>query len=69
MGKGRIKTEWIVLAGIIAILGLYLAFRTSGRLSYRLPETPTVARETMTGIEVVRAAGTIRLARQNGSWR
>jgi len=69
MGKGRIKTEWIVLAGIIAILGLYLAFRTSGRLTYRLPEVAKVARETVTDIEVVKATGTVRLARQGGGWR
>jgi hypothetical protein len=64
----RIKTEWIAWAAVIAALLLYLGLRTSGRVSYRLPETAPLAKATATRLELVRQGTLVRLDRQGEHW-
>lgn len=69
LNPGRIKSEFIILALVIAGLTLLLLLRNPDRVKYELPKIPVVERETINRIEIQSAKGPVVLEKKAGEWR
>ncbi|MCP4718898.1 MAG: DUF4340 domain-containing protein, partial [Desulfobacteraceae bacterium] len=64
----KIKKEYIILAGVIVALSLYLVFYESDKTNYELPQIPDIEKKSITKIEVVKADSTIVLNKKDDTW-
>ncbi len=67
--SGRIKTEFAVLAVIIAGLTLLLLLRNPDRVKYELPEIPPLERSALDRIEIQSPKGKVVLQKESEKWR
>jgi hypothetical protein len=64
----KIRNEYLILAVIIAGLGVYLYQRSADRALYTLPKLPAVAASEITRIQLTRPGETVVLVRPEGRW-
>lgn len=67
--KMKLKKEYLILAGIIAALAVYLTQRSTDRTQYTLPTLPALAAADISKIQLTRGAETVVLVLQDGRWR
>jgi hypothetical protein len=65
----KVKTEYAILMVVIVALGLYLAFRSTDRTTYNLPDIPDLNAADLTKIEIRHGDQTVTLTRQDDGWR
>jgi hypothetical protein len=65
----RIKTEYLILIGIIAALAVYLAVRSTDRTQYELPDIPEVSAGEFTKLEIARKGAGITLEKKDERWK
>jgi len=66
--KGGIKKEFIIMAIIIILLGLYLLFQNKDKVHYKIPELNPVDKEDINKVEIKSADKTITLIKKDGNW-
>lgn len=65
----KVKFEYLILIGIIAVLAIYLSTRSTDRTLYELPTIDEVAAKEFTKIEIARKVNTTQLVKEDESWR
>ncbi|MFZ7124589.1 MAG: DUF4340 domain-containing protein [Desulfobacterales bacterium] len=65
----KLKKETIVLAVVIAALGLYIALRKTDRTLYELPSIPVVEAGEISRIEITGPQGKILLEKADDRWK
>ncbi len=65
----KVKKEYVILLVVIVALGLYLAFRSTDRTTYNLPDIPDLSATDLTKIEIRHGDQTVTLTRQDDGWR
>ena len=65
----KVKTEYAILLVVIVALGLYLAFRSTDRTTYNLPDIPDLSATDLTRIEIRHGEHTVTLTRQDDGWQ
>ena len=65
----KVKKEYVILLVVIVALGLYLAFRSTDRTTYNLPDIPDLNATDLTKIEIRHGDQTVTLTRQDDGWR
>jgi hypothetical protein len=63
-----VKKEYIILAVVIAALVLYLAFRSTDRTHYELPDVQKPDRDAITSISITGPSGTVYIQRSDDGW-
>ena len=64
----KLKKEYIILAGIIIALSVYLYTRSSDRTLYELPDMPKVAQKDITKLQISMGQTVIVLNRKDEKW-
>lgn len=62
------KKGMIILAAVVVALSLYLALRKTDRRHYPLPGLPSLDKARVTRVALIRADGTVTLARKDKGW-
>lgn len=65
----KIKIEYIILGAFVIALSAYLAFRSSDRTRYELPELKPFSGAEVTKIEIVKRENAVTLAREGDTWQ
>lgn len=68
MSNKAVKKEYIILGVLIAALLLYLVFKGTDKVHYRLPELKSIDVNTLTRIEITKPGQTIILIKKEGQW-
>lgn len=68
MKNKRIKTEFIVLIGVIIILFALLIFRSSNSVHYKLPEIKPINKQDISKIEIKKSDQSLTLIKINSKW-
>ena len=64
----KLKKEYLILAGVMVALILYLFLHKSNRTHYRLPKIPAVSGKQISKLEVAKAGKTIVLNKNDNTW-
>jgi len=64
----RLKKEYVILAVVIIVSGLYLAFHNTDSTHYRLPELIEIDGKGISKLEIKKADETIILNKKDSSW-
>ncbi len=64
----KIKTEYIILAGIIVALSLYLAFHKTDETNYTLPDIPAIETKNITKLVIEKNRSPISLTKKDDAW-
>ena len=64
----KIKKEYIILVVVIAALLLYLVFRKTDKVHYKLPELKPIDAKVLTKIEITKPDGTLTLVKKDDKW-
>ncbi len=66
----KIKKEYMILLGIIAVLVIYLIFGTGrSKMSYTIPDLKSLDQSEITRIEVIQADRSLTLAGEGDVWK
>ena len=65
----KIRKNLIIPFAAIVILGLYLAFNTTGKMNYKIPEFNYIESKTIDKIEITGEKGKLNLYSENGVWK
>ncbi len=66
----KIKKEYMILLGIIAVLVIYLIFGTGrSKMSYAIPDLKSLDQSEITRIEVIQADRSLTLAGEGDVWK
>ncbi len=68
MNKLKIYREYIILAVIAALLLVYIIFRSSGNINYKLPEFDILDEDSITRITITGPSVDFDFSRTNGNW-
>jgi hypothetical protein len=64
----KIRKDYVILVGVIAMLALYLALHKGDRSHYTLPAIPALAAKDITRIQITRDAQPLELTRDGERW-
>jgi Domain of unknown function (DUF4340) len=64
----KVKKEYVILAVVIFTLAGYLLVKKSNRLHYTLPQTPTIAQNDISRLELKKTDQRITLNKKDGAW-
>jgi hypothetical protein len=65
----KLKTEYVILAVLIAALSLYLMLRSPDKTHYRLPDLPDISKADISKIEISKAGASIVLKKSGNQWQ
>jgi len=68
MNDNKIKKEYIILVVVIAALLLYLVFRKTDNVHYKLPELKPIDAKVLTKIEITKPDGALTLVKKDDKW-
>jgi len=68
MNDNKIKKEYIILVVVIAALLLYLVFRKTDKVHYKLPELKPIDVKALTKIEITKPDGALTLVKKDDKW-
>ncbi len=68
MNKQKTYIEYIILTAIAALLLVYIIFRSSGNINYKLPEFDFLDEDSITRITITGPSVDFDFSRTNGNW-
>lgn len=68
MNDKKLKKEYIILVVVILALLLYLVFRNTDKVHYKLPELKPIDAAALTKIEITKPDGTLTLVKKDAKW-
>lgn len=64
----KIKKEYVILAGVIIALSLYLAFHKTDETNYQLPDIPDIDTKTISKLLIEKDGSAIELTKKDDGW-